>query len=270
MSRARSIVTGLKAGLRDYLHDSEFRKFLPALRSDNDLFVVEFPKSGVTWLTFLMANIHLRLSADPRQATFFNVNDFIPDVEVARHTRSALLTMPGYRCFKSHASFTPRYRKVIYLLRDPRHVMVSYCTFLNSLRWWRGSLVQMVSHPEYGIDAWVRHVSGWIDGVDAATSFALVRYEDLLSDTAGELRRLYRLLGFELDDSILQFAVEGSTIEKMRRSELAYNAGRCKESVEPFVRQGPAGGPRSALPAETRQLIEDRAASIMARLNYKD
>jgi len=242
--------------------------FLPVGRRDDDLFLVEFPKSGVTWLTFLIANVNALLSEDQRRITFFNINDFIPDVQTARHLGVPLLRFPGYRCFKSHSSYTWRYRKVFYVARDPRHIMVSYWVFLTALGKWHGTLEDLVRHPIYGIQAWNSHVTGWLERVDAAASFAVVRYEDLLADTAGELRRLYHFLGFMVSDEILAAAIERSSLEEMRASESAFNSRHPALKGLEFVRRGRSGGPREELSEEMRRLIEDEAAAVMKRLGY--
>lgn len=245
------------------------REFLPAELCDDDLFLVEFPKSGITWLTFLMANVNALLNGDRRSVTFFNINDFVPDVQSVRHVSLRPSGLPGYRCFKSHSPHIHQYRKVFYLVRDPRHVMVSYWAFLQGLGWWHGSLDQLVAHKRFGVRAWADHVAGWLDDIDPAASFTLIRYEDLLSNPADELQRLYRLLGLPVTAEILAAAVERSNIESMRRLEAQFNAGHPAVRKLQFVRPARAGGPREPLPGSTRELIERIAGPIMRRLGYE-
>lgn len=264
----RNFAVGLRSRIKDVVIDHAERPFLPYPRRDDDLFLVEFPKSGVTWLTFLVANCNLLLSGDEREATFFNVNDFVPDVENLRHLPGLPLSVPGYRCFKSHSPVTQRYRKVIYLVRDPRHVMVSFHAFLNGVGWWNGSIKEMIGHPRYGIRAWVKHVSGWLDHVHAGTAFNLSRYEDLVDDTAGEIRRIYRMLGWTLSDKLVMEAVARSSAERMREDEAQFNAGHPALKNVQFVRKGKIGGPREEMPEDVRRRIEDEAGPLMARLGY--
>jgi hypothetical protein len=215
-----------------------------------------------------MANVNATLSGDQRRVTFFNVNDFIADVQTARNLGVPILGFPGYRCFKSHSRYTWRYRKVLYVVRDPRHIMVSYWVFLTALGVWHGTLEDLVGHPIYGIRAWSAHVTGWLDRVDAAASFTVVRYEDLLTDTAGELRRLYQLLGFTVSDEILAAAIERSSLEEMRAAESAFNSGHPALKGLEFVRRNGSGGPRQELSEDMRRLIEHEAAAVMKRLGY--
>lgn len=268
MQHLRRFVSGTRARITDAVQSLAAWQFLPVERNDDDLFIVEFPKSGVTWLTFLVANVNAQLNGDSRAVTFFNVNDFVPDVQSVRHVHSARAPLPGYRCFKSHAPRLAPYRKVVYLVRDPRHVMVSYWTFLRGLGWWQGTLGQLVASRKYGIRAWTDHVGGWLRGVDAAASFALLRYEDLMANTAGELMRLYALLGISVTPEIVAAAIERSSLDRMRELERSYAAGHPALRGVEFVRRKPLGGARATLPDGVRDLIETEAASVMKELGY--
>lgn len=261
------VLAATRASVSDAASAFAHRAFLPVERRDDDLFLVEFPKSGITWLTFLMAHVNLLLSNDRRVPNFFNINDFVPDVQTTHHVGAPLLPVPGYRCFKSHAPYLRQYRKVFYLVRDPRHVMVSYWIFLNSLKWWHGTLDELIDHPRHGVRAWVRHVGGWIEGIDAAASFVLVRYEDLLADPQREVRRLYDALGIALTDELLSRSVERSSIENMRAAE-ELQAGHPAWKSAKFVRPGDPGGARQVLSVEQRERIEATAAAWMRRLGY--
>jgi hypothetical protein len=268
MSNLRRFLSGTRALIRESLETTAGRQYLPGERRDDDLFLVEFPKSGITWLTFLMANINALLAEDRRVVTFFNVNDFIPDVQSVRYAGAPAAGLPGYRCFKSHASYLARYRKVIYMVRDPRDVMVSYWTFLRSLGMWGGTLDQLVRHRRYGIEAWREHVAGWLDGIDAAASFTLVRYEDLIADAPAELGRLYGLLGMPVTEDIIATAVERSSIERMRQLEAEFSGKHPALAKLEFVRRKELGGSRGPLSESLRELIENRSGSVMERLGY--
>lgn len=244
------------------------RHFLPAERYDDDLFVVEFPKSGVTWLTFLLANVNAQLAEDRRAVTFFNLNDFVPDVQSASHVGVPHATLPGFRFFKSHAPYMSEYRKVFYLVRDPRHVMVSYWKFLTSLGWFHGNLEQLVTDRTHGIRAWMEHVTGWLDGIHPSASFALIRYEDLLANPHGELGRLYRLLGMPVTDELIAAAVQRSSIERMRELEAEAAASHPALKNFEFVRRSAPGAARTPVPDRVRQMIEREAAAVMERIGY--
>jgi hypothetical protein len=264
----RRVLAGGRSRLREALADLVDRPYLPIPADDTDLFLVSFPKSGVNWLKWLMATANLRLSGDPREITFFNHSDLIADLHSVRRVGPSGLPVPGCRCFTSHAPWIRRYRKVIYLVRDPRHVMPSYHIHLTSRQAWQGTLEELVGHELYGIGAWVRHVGGWLDQVDATASFTLLRYEDLQARTAEELTRLYALLGWRLDAPLAAQVVAEVSPARMRADEARFNDGHPRRRGTEFVRKGELGGPRRPVPEALLRQIEDAAGPLMRRLGY--
>src|SRR5271155_3180145 len=101
MLSLKGLVSATRTRLRDavegYIHD----EYLPRPRQDDDLFIVEFPKSGITWLTFLIANINIILSNDHREVTFFNISDFVPEPQTTKYLGPEKLSAPGFRCLRS-------------------------------------------------------------------------------------------------------------------------------------------------------------------------
>jgi len=268
MARWKKALIGMADQIRDTVSDVSKREFLPVPRRDDDLFLVEFPKSGVTWLTFLIANINLLINNDPRSATLFNINDFVSDVHSVRYVECPPHRLPGYRIFKSHAGYLHHYRKVVYIVRDPRHVMSSYWAFLRGLGRWPGTLDELVNDHRFGVRAWKSHVTGWLDHIDAAASFTLVRYEDLLENPEKELERLYRLLGVPVLQEQIREAVRRSSIERLRELEAEFNSRQPALRSLQFFREGKVGGSREEVSESLSQKIQDHAGEVLARIGY--
>lgn len=266
----RQILAAGRRRLREAVDDCIDRPFLPLPPNDTDLFLVSYPKSGVHWLKWLMASANLMLSGDRREVTFFNHSDFIADLASVKRVGPPVLPVPGCRCFTSHAPWIRRYRKVIYLVRDPRHVMPSYHAHLTSRRVWQGSLEELVAHETYGIRRWVDHVGGWLDRVDPTASFTLLRYEDLLAGTEKELIRLYALLGWRLEAATAAEVVARAAPERMREHEDRFNEGHPRRRGTEFVRKGEMKGPRQPVPEALLRRIEAEAGPLMRRLGYLD
>src|SRR5205085_6950732 len=85
-----------------------------------DVFLVSYPRSGNTWLRFLLANA-LR-PAEP--ATFATFGEVVPDIY--DETDRELRRRPSPRVLKSHEPFDRRYRRGAYLAPPPADVAVSY------------------------------------------------------------------------------------------------------------------------------------------------
>jgi len=92
----------------------------------DDTFLVSFPRSGNTWTRFLVCN--LINPDDP--VNFAQLESRIP--EIYDVTDRALRAFPRPRIIKSHECFDPRYKKIVYIVRDPRDVLISYYDFSSS------------------------------------------------------------------------------------------------------------------------------------------
>src|SRR5579864_2793674 len=85
----------------------------------DDSFLTSYPRSGNTWTRFLVGNL-IRPS---ETVTFLNIEKIVPDMY--KTADMVLRRLPRPRVLKSHEPFDPRYRRVIYIIRDPRDVAVS-------------------------------------------------------------------------------------------------------------------------------------------------
>src|SRR5580693_4534967 len=94
----------------------------------DDTFVVSYPRSGNTWTRFLIAN----LVYPAETISFANIEQLIPDT--SSQSNLALKRTPRPRIIKTHQYFDHRYPKVIYIVRDPRDVVLSYYDFQRKYR----------------------------------------------------------------------------------------------------------------------------------------
>ncbi|MCH2276684.1 MULTISPECIES: sulfotransferase domain-containing protein [Thalassospira] len=249
------------------VRDLAYISTMPSQPQMDDTFLVEFPKSGITWLSFLIASVNLQKSGIDRQPTFFAISDLVPDIHSSRHLPPPL-PFPGHRFIKSHALHNPLYRKVIYLVRDPRDAMVSYHVFASKLGWYQGTLSEMIRDPHYGIEAWVNHAQSWLTQTRPSVSFCVIKYEDLCNDTAGILRDIYTLLGFTIEDEVIHRAVESSSFSKMKENE-AFCAEKNLTLPKDFtfVRKGGTSRGEGISP-EDLSFINKRAGTMMKIFGY--
>ncbi len=264
----RRILSNIKREIQLY----SFKMLLPKNPCHDDVWLVEFPKSGVTWLTFLIANVNCKMTNRNVNINFYNINDFVPDIHVLRYLKVDLALYPGYRFIKSHSLYNPFYYKVIYLIRDPRSVMVSYYNFLVGLRLYSGSISTLIRGKKYGIDAWVKHVSEWIYDVSPDKRIFFIKYEELLEDTTGCLNNLYCHLGLNVPETILKNAVELSSRDKMKELERLWKNGDLKFKAIlkdfQFVREAGASNCLNILSSEDVKYINKKAGDLMNVFGY--
>lgn len=238
----------------------------------DDVFVVSYPRSGNTWLRFLIANLYSR----DHPATFRNIEQKIPDIYL--HADRRLREFPRPRILKSHEPYDPRYRRVVYVVRDPRDVAVSYYHYrvaFGGADENRSLAPFAASFADGAIDAfgsWGDHVRGWIASRHDP-DLLLVRYEDLLAEPIATLRPIAALAGIDADESALARAVELSSATRMRRLEEDRASDGTRAASEPdrrFVRTAASGAGKRELAPESLRVIESAWPHLSAELGYAD
>jgi hypothetical protein len=240
---------------------------------EDDVFIASYSKSGNTWTRFMVANL-----VHPQEpVTFLNIDHVSPDPDLC--TRKFLKNCPRPRIMKSHHPFDPRYKRVVYIVRDPRDVMLSQYHFQIK----RG--VIQTGHPieefvqrsvrgeanAYG--SWGQNVGSWLIARYNTPGFLLLRYEDLKERPEEGLAKIAALLGLNVDSQQLARAVELSSADRMRKLERlqadkwASTSGTRKDL--PFVRSAVAGEWRSGLPEPAVAHIERAWGHIMRALGYE-
>jgi Sulfotransferase domain len=183
----------------------------------DDVLLASYPRSGNTWLRCLIAN----LIHPDRDVNFGNLHRLIvdPDISVKRD----IDRVPQPRIVKTHGSFDPRYRRVICLVRDPRDVAVSQYRYLRQL-----GIVGPTTSIEDFIDrfltgelnrhlgSWGENVGSWLGTRSNHSGLLLLKYEDMLADTAHELARAADFGGWPASPEGIARAVTRSTADKVR------------------------------------------------------
>lgn len=241
---------------------------------DDDIFLVSYPKSGSTWLRFLIAS----LKCGQDRVDFTNVDQVIPDIYQDVEKKLQALKRP--RIIKSHEYFEPRYQKVIYVVRDPRDVAVSYYYHHIKQRLIPNDLrIEEFVDPflagtldPYG--SWQDHVGGWCRARTDRTDFLLLRYEDLSRFAEEELRRVAEFLRLEVTRTQLCAALERCSFEEMRRLEQrqAHLNERLRGSRQEilFIRSATVGGWRREMPTAAAERITRAWSGTMAEYGYGD
>jgi hypothetical protein len=239
---------------------------------DDDVWIVSYPKSGNTWTRFLIAN----LIAGGESVDWSNIERRVPDIYYNRDPQ--LLSLPRPRYFKSHEAFRPDYRRVVFIVRDPRDVAVSYYHFVRKTKTLPADATFddfMAKFMHGQIDPygnWGENVGSWLGARRGSAGFLVVRYEDLLENAAAELGRIADMLGLAADERLLRHAVENSRADRMRELEQAQRGEhkllKTSRADIPFVRAAKSGQWRTELPPEAVQQIETAWGPAMHELGY--
>jgi hypothetical protein len=233
-----------------------------------DALLVSYPKSGNTWLKFMLAHA---LTGVPQ--SFDATDETIGSVD-GRTDVPALLPGGG-RILKSHEPFSAGVRapgRVVYVVRDGRDVAVSY--YQQFVR--RGEesgefssyLPRFVAGEVDPYGPWGPHVTSWLDRQVANDGRLLtIRYEDLLDDPAGGLEQTLDFLGVSVGADVLEAAVEANRFEQMRKRETD-SAFHEKWGGKFFVRRGIAGEWRETFSEADATLFDGAFGPVLDRLGY--
>jgi estrone sulfotransferase len=240
---------------------------------DDDVFLTSYPRSGNTWTRFLVGNyVH---PSEP--VTFLNVERLVPDMY--KTADWVLRRRPRPRLLKSHESFDARYRRVIYIVRDPRDVAISNYHWEMKLR----SIAEGCPIEEFvplwmsgnfwrRIGSWADHVNSWLATRQGHEGFIMMRYEDLQANPQRELARVAQFIGMDPDPQRIDRAIELSSAANMRKMEETQGqkwvATFHTRSDKPFVRKASSGGWRAVLPEKTVAYMEAHWGPIMKQLGY--
>jgi len=275
LTRIRRAVAHLKTTRDFLLHRKPAGRQMTVF--PNDLFIVSYPRSGNTWTRFLLGN----LIYQDEPITFKNIESRIPSIYI--YSDRQLLSLP--RIFKSHDCFDPRYRTVIYIVRDPRDVTVSAFHYSIKVKLLPDSFKiedfvplfmsgtfgsGLLADPRWG--SWYDNVASWL-AMQHNRKFLLLRYEDMLDDAPRELRKAAAFLGIAVTPERIDHIIELSSADKMRELEKSQSKDwqLTKETRQdkPFVRKAQAGTWRSELPEVAVAQIESAWGLLMQNLGYE-
>jgi hypothetical protein len=263
----------------------------------DDTFIVSFPRSGNTWTRFLVAN--LLHPSEP--VTFENIERIIPDMHA--QSKRFIRSLPRPRIIKSHEYFDPRYRRVIYIVRDPRDVLLSsyhfhrkqrqipddypleqyvtrflsgdvwssYASWSQNVSSWLATRPQLPAGGLFG--GWGDNVSSWLHAPRNSSDFLMLRYEAILAEPERELSKIAAFLQIDATPELLSQATARSSAAELRSLEKSqakkWIMTRKTRQDIPFVGAAKAGGWRANLPAECVAEIEKSLGPLMTALGYE-
>ncbi len=236
---------------------------------ESDVFLASYPRSGNTWLSFLIYEL-----ATGKEAAFKDVNRIVPGVA---RSSEGWEVLPGRgRFLRTHELPRREYRKSIYLVRDVRDVVISEYEFLRFLglcdQDFDDFLRMFLKGRVNGFGGWRDHVRSWLNirKNDPARCLWL-KYEELKRNPVRELGRIAEYLQLDLSVETISRAVENNTVSRMKEKEDLADSSAVFGDTQPdnrFIRKGESGGWRKRLnPVQVRQLNQ-YAEEMLAILEY--
>ncbi len=230
-------------------------------------FVCGYPKTGRTWLRYMLANYITSVYGVVMDITLANIYSIVPNDSTelipGQQTFGFSRVMP--EVIMSHASHEPRFdgSRIIFLTRDPRDVLVSHWLHHKHQRaTFNGSVSEFITSPGLGISAFCEHLDSWSSHLNTDQ---VVSYEAMHDRTEEKFEHILNILGIDYDAARIGKAVSESSMENMRQVEVAHGiAGHEYDRSDPEalrVRRGKVGGYKDYLSDEDIQYIDHRVSS---------
>jgi alcohol sulfotransferase len=259
-----------------------------------DAFLASYPKSGRTWFRFILSHYFAQVTArssDQADGTIdlFSMFGIVPnfDLDPARGVPAFRYQMQRPQLpliLVTHHHYKRSLflgRPVIFMVRDPRDVMVS--AFFHATRHkhrFSGTVDAFIADKGQGLPALINYLNGWAEGLQNRES-AVLSYEELSRDTVGASARIIEFLGYTPAEEALRMAVAAADFGAMRELELqgglpAHDYDRADtESLR--MRRGRVGGFENYLNHAQIERIQEycekdlvpSAKKLMARTGMK-
>ncbi|XP_056903599.1 amine sulfotransferase-like [Takifugu flavidus] len=242
----------------DALKDFEIRP--------TDVFIITFPKSGTVWMQQILSQI--MEASHPGWAEDVTNRAQIPYLE-GRTFDDPFRDRKEPRVVCTHLfpellphGVKEKQIKVVYVLRNPKDVLVSLYHFAHS--WvlmdsptsFEVFFKQFMDGKQF-VGSWFAHVKQYV-AAQEQLKIHIVWYEDMLKDLRGEVVKICAFLGEELTDEAIDRVVEASTFKSMKINPKA----NYKDLVETTVyttatmRKGVAGDWKNHLTVSQNEHFE--------------
>lgn len=233
---------------------------------DDDVFLVSYPKSGNTWIRFIIANL---IKSDPgEEIDFHSTAKYIPELGVHNQFLAGL---PRPRIIKSHQLFNECFKSVVYIIRDPRDVYVSYYHYLKKRLPSDQSFSDFLREETLSPSRWHTHVESWADMPNVKY---FLRYEDLLVNPEAEITKLLNSLDGKISfaSNEISKAVEKSSFSNMKKIEQEkgryFLSESAKKTATPFVRKGAHGDWKNYFSKSDEEFLLEEVGDLMQKFGY--
>ena len=264
------------------------------------IWISSYPKSGNTWVRLFLESYfsktknNFRFGGFPEledleklNLDYTNLNEIIKNWKTLQEVRNLdgrtnILKTHNALCTIGKYTFTDKTNTLgaIYLVRDPRDIVVSYAnhlglsfdevikTMLNS----HASGIKRFKDKEIDIEI----MGNWADNYNSwknykGRNFLIIKYEDLVTNKEVEflkiLNYLKDLVKINVDINQMKKSIEDTSFEKLKKKEEIHGFDQATGNG-PFFRKGIVGDWRNSLSDEQTKKIEKSFFKEMKELNY--
>jgi len=237
--------------------------------------LVSFPKSGNTWMRFILANIFKK---DPNfDVTFETINNISSTSYFEDHSKMEKLLQEDTPLFiKEYYSYNkmPYYNfdKAIYIYRNGFDTMNSYWHFRNAQTPGKyKNITEFFKYYWHEFNHWGDHLDSWLNKntLQKHKVFA-IKYEDLLNSSEDVIYKCLNYLGYSVSRERISNAIALSSKDKMKKMSGSDTFMKSKDKNFHFVRSAKKGEGEKVLNDSLKEIFlsYDKNYCEMKKYNY--
>ena len=274
------------------------------------IWISSYPKSGNTWIRYFLSNYFFNkkklnldfnilnkidkfppykllqklLIEDEIKKSAYNISKFWSDIQleitnkkedfIFLKNHNALVSIEGRSLTDNKFSLA-----FIYIVRDPRDIVVSYSNFDKTLSIDK-SIERITSKNLYChvskklpldveiLGSWKFNYYSWKSGIPEIPRI-IIKYEDLINNTFQTklkiIKFLSNIINFNIDINHIKYSIEQSDFKRLQEIE---NINKFHESSNRFFNSGKIGQWKNILSIEQITKIEKSCKDEMIELGY--
>jgi len=268
------------------------------------IWLASYPRSGNTWLRCLLEAYRrngkldlndIRISSADGGATLLRAISPIPLGDLGLNAQLLLRPAALLNLFcrlnsplwiKTHfANFQPDglphcipkefTRKAVYIVRDPRSVVLSMAKFfqfsidaaVDTMGFKDFTIGDNINFSSQLVSSWTNHAASWTS--ENKFPVHIVRYEDMIKDTEKELTEILEFLGEEVNTEIVKAAVKVTSMAQLKQVEDTEGFQENRSQGGKFFNEGGIRWQDELGPKWIKR-IEEAHGPVMKALGYLD
>lgn len=217
------------------------------LARDDDVLLCNYPKSGTHWVWEIIQMLYTQKAELIEHSKMKCMMECL--------SKEAFDSLPSPRILNNHVYFSMlpkdflrRKCKIVYTMRNPKDVAVSYyhhhrgLLIYNYDGSWDGYLERFL---EGNLDymSWFDNIRNWHRAIQEHKDYPIhvIHYEDMQQNGIEEIRKLAKFLEKPYDEKLLKDIHEKCQFEVMQKDKLQFKS-HWKENTAGIYREGKVGG----------------------------
>jgi len=217
----------LPVGIRKIIHRNLPKAYKKSLKQSvindlSDAIVISFPKCGRTWLRVLLGKLlkqHFNIKSDEvlEIHRLADKDNRVPRIYFSHDDNPHKKSPNDLNTDKS----TYKNQKIIFLVRDPRDVLVSiyhHKTFRTEE--FEGSIRDYFNQEVGSLESIINFYNIWDDNKNKVQDFLIIQYESLHTKPVEEIRKILDFLNIKkVENTKINNAIEFASFSNMRKIE---------------------------------------------------